>query len=167
MRSSLHPFFGFALLVLPVGCGVSTEDFARAVICGEHDDVRKIIAAGADSSVRFGGDPILLIAAHRDHAAVIEDLVAAGADIDATNNGHTAVIEAIQQNHPDSLLMLIDAGAEIDGIGYGSSVLVLAAELSHQECIDTLLVAKANADRHTSKSWTAAVSRRITGNRMP
>ena len=73
MRSSHHPFFCFALLVLPVGCGVSTEDFARAAIRGEGDNVRKMIADGADPSVRFGGDPPLLIAAHKGHAAVIEE----------------------------------------------------------------------------------------------
>ena len=98
-------------------------------------------------------------------------LIQSGTDLDALDIfGRTAMMRVAWNGDEHSevmIRMLIDAGAEIDGIGYGSSVLVLAAELSHQECIDTLLVAKANADRHTSKSWTAAVSRRITGNRMP
>ena len=127
--------------------GVSTEQFARAVIDGDRDAVKKMIDQGANPSVRFGGDPLVLIAAHKGHEGIIRDLVAGGADVNADNGGKTALVAATQQNKPGCVQALIEAGADVDAIGYGNTALMLASELGHQECLDMLIQAEADTDR--------------------
>jgi ankyrin repeat protein len=144
-------------LLLPIACGVDSEKFARAVIQGDRDAVKSMLADGADPSIRFGGDPLVLISAHKGHAEIIKDLVSAGADVDAANNGRTALVAATQQDHPECVNALIEAGTDLDAIGYGNTALMLGSEFGHLECVDLLLAAKAAPDRQNKEGWTATM----------
>jgi len=145
------------VLYLPLGCGVSSEKFARAVIKGDSAPVVSMLDKGANPSIHFGGDLLVLIAAHKGHAEILKALIAAGADVNADNNGRTALVAATQHNHPECVRVLIASGANLDAIGYGNTALMLAAELGHQECLDLLIAGNANPDRQNSKGWTATM----------
>jgi ankyrin repeat protein len=148
----------FALFVfLASACGANPETFARAIISGDQPAVQKMLAEGANPDGRFGGDPLILIAAHKGRSGIVQDLIAADAAVDANNNGRTALVAATQQNHPRCVSALIEAGANVDAMSYGNTPLMFAAELGLEEIATQLLEAKANPDRQNGKGWTATM----------
>ena len=66
---------------LASACGANPETFARAIISGDRPAVQKMLAEGANPDGRFGGDPLILIAAHKGRSGIVQDLIAADAAV--------------------------------------------------------------------------------------
>ena len=122
----------------------SLHDAAKA---GNVDQVRRLIAEGAEVDLSHGSDAPLHAAAAAGHLEVVEILVAAGADVGllgftgtplhlASAGGHLAVVER-----------LIASGAEVDAFStFGSTPLALAAQRGHFDVAVSLLAAGASVN---------------------
>ena len=132
---------------------VSTAIAARlhdAAKGGDADEVRSLVAAGADldEADRFG--PPLLHAAARGHVAIIEILVEAGADPNATSNeGATALHRASYRGDREAVAMLLAAGADPNRANHAAGLTPLhgAALGGHVECLRLLLEKGGDPDR--------------------
>ena len=90
-----------------------------AVMDGDMDRLRALIAAGADVNEHvdsLGGETALMFAAGRYVFPIwVNVLIAAGADVNATDNrGSTALVGAASSGNADSVKALIAAGAVVN-----------------------------------------------------
>ena len=119
MKSSRFCALVLAAILLAVGCKkIPPETITplyEAVLTGDIDLVRTLIARGADVNARdWRGDTPLHRAAEGGHKEVVEHLIGKGAVVDATNvHAQTALHMAAMWKHRSVVELLIanDAGA--------------------------------------------------------
>ena len=94
----------------------------RAVIHGDVEGVREMLAAGADADARNRyGQTALMVAAQRGHVRIVEALVEAGADLDVTAKYNlTALMLAIVAGHAAVARIIAGAGADLRVKGTGA-----------------------------------------------
>ncbi|MBE0612829.1 MAG: ankyrin repeat domain-containing protein [Burkholderiales bacterium] len=123
-----------------------------AVVAGDVDRARKLLAAGADCNQRNAdGATALMLAAHAGNLELVNALIAAGADVNATDErGWGPLTKAVynadlDRGFADIVQILIDAGADLEApIGFGVRPLMLAAGYGETAVVESLL--KAGAD---------------------
>ena len=118
-----------------------------AVSADNVDQVRRLLAAGADPNERHGdGATALMLAAHAGKLDLVRTLIDAGADVNLTDErGWGPLMKAaynadLDRGFADVAQALIDAGANVEAaIGYGVRPLMLAAGYGETAVVETLL----------------------------
>ncbi|KAF0221135.1 MAG: serine/threonine-protein phosphatase 6 regulatory ankyrin repeat subunit [Geobacteraceae bacterium] len=87
----------------------------EAIMWGEHDVARLLLASGADPNVGEPAKPIHIIANLAQPTQILKELIAAGADVNAQNKerGRTALHEVCyrKKDKKEVAQILLDAGA--------------------------------------------------------
>jgi len=99
-----------------------TAEWEEAVRRGSVEELRRILACGADINARSQhGQTALMLAAVAGDDLVAEWLVQQGADLDHTAKyGLSALMLAVVNNHPGIVRSLLDAGANTGLQGSGA-----------------------------------------------
>ena len=145
-----------------------TTRLHQAVYSGDHDQTRRLLAAGSDPVAAnvFGATPMML-AAVRGDAELIRLLLDAGADVESPNSeGQTALMVVARTGQLEAARLLLDHGADVharEDWG-GQTALMWAAAQSQPEMIRLLVKAGAKLDeRSTVRDW----QRRVTAEGRP
>ena len=103
------------------GCSV-TNEWEDAVRRGSIDQLRRLLASGADIDARDGyGQTALMLAAREGYATLVEWLVDHGAALDHTAKyGLSALMLAVIGGHTDVVRILTAAGADLCLRGTGA-----------------------------------------------
>jgi len=103
------------------GCSV-TKEWEDAVRRGSIDQLRRLLASGADIDARDGnGQTALMLAAREGHAKVVEWLVDHGAALNHTAKyGLSALMLAVIGDRTDVVRILTAAGADLCLRGTGT-----------------------------------------------
>lgn len=100
--------------------GPSDSALGTAVIAGATDQVRKLLAEGADpDTVTRQGHPALIHAVRSRNTVVAETLLRYGASPHAAlpSTGETALVHAARNGDDEIARLLLDRGARVDGCG--------------------------------------------------
>lgn len=182
---NLRPFVCSAFTLLALGATTSGEEASsfvlpaseqinkagewmrtplmQAVRRGNADEVRALLAAGADSNIpEWHNNTPLMHACQHVYTDIVRMLLAAGADVNARDDeGWTALMGVcVSRNNPTTEIaeMLLAAGADITPADtqYGHTALVYAAKSSKAEHVALLLKAGADATAHTGLKFCEA-----------
>jgi ankyrin repeat protein len=131
-----------------------TPLIALAARGGSADDVRLLVAAGADvGAVAEVGSSAMYWAARQGHSEVVEALARAGADCNQTNTGgKTPLWTGSCDGHLKCVEVLLEEGADVSkAANDGTTPLYLASQRGHCDVVEALLrgdadVNKANHD---------------------
>jgi ankyrin repeat protein len=128
-----------------------------AIIWGQVETVRKLIAAEADVNTRYGNsnnDTPLRDAIRVNQPGIVKLLIDANVDVNEHYaEGKTALMYAIEEEHMEIVRLLLAAGADVNaGDSYGATALIYAvSDKDKTEMVEMLLDAKADItkkDRH-------------------
>ncbi|MBP3499228.1 MAG: ankyrin repeat domain-containing protein [Akkermansia sp.] len=182
---NLRPFVCSAFALLALGATTSGEEASsfvlpaseqinkagelmrtplmQAVRRGNADEVRALLAAGADPNIpEWHNNTPLMHACQHGYTDIVRMLLAAGADVNARDDeGWTALMGVcVSRNNPTTEIaeMLLAAGADITPADtqYGHTALVYAAKSSKAEHVAMLLKAGADATAHTGLKFCEA-----------
>lgn len=95
---------------------LANPDLHSAVWRGKTEQVRALVAGGADVNTRDSdNDPLLHEAVWRGHTEVVRILVDAGADVNAKDSNNDPLLhEAIFRGHTEIVRILINAGVDVN-----------------------------------------------------
>jgi ankyrin repeat protein len=131
------------------GCHRGPESrLAIAAAAGRADEMRELIAAGADvDAADASGITALAWAARFGQPTSIDVLLASGAAIDLPcgTNDWTPLMHAVHKNRNEAARALLRAGASIRG-RHGKQALAMAAGYGNADLVQTLLDAGAAPD---------------------
>lgn len=134
---------------------------------GNLDDLRALIAAGADLEAQDGwGRTALHVAAYRSHEAAISILAAAGADMNALDRqAYDIVTIAAVANDPQIVRLALSLGSDPANVTspYDGTALIAAAHLGHHEVVEVLMASGAPADHVNNLDWTALIEAVVLG----
>lgn len=144
------------------------EAMLEAAEHGNLEEVRRLIASGADLEWRSHEDTPLIVAAQGRHTEVCRALLAAGAKINARGQGGwTALMFSAKSSADKSaamLSLLINEGADINvASDKGTTALMLAGESGQMKMCNLLLDARANVN---AKDELGTVLDRAVANRQ-
>jgi excisionase family DNA binding protein len=125
---------------------------------GDPDEVRALLAAGADPNVRDGeGWTALMLVTVKGHLDVARELLAAGADPHAQNHkGWTALRFAVSMDDAEALRLLLEAGADVnERDAAGATALMQAAREKSAESLRLLLAHGADVNVRDHSGETA------------
>lgn len=125
--------------------------FFQACFLGDVEEVRKLIAAGADVNKSIGRFSPLVLAAYLGHTDVCAELIKAGASLEKGNmkgeDRQLPLHAAVVGKRPAVCKLLLDAGVPADARDDdGVTPLVLASMWGDEEIVDMLLAAGADAN---------------------
>ena len=140
--------------------GVPGEELFNAAKTGNADEVRRLLAEGADPDLQnlwwnektqrsVTDMPTAMMAAVQGrHVEAVRALIEGGANLDARNlNGKSALDYAVTAGNSETIIMLLEAGAAFDTQNIkGFSPLMDAAYGGHSEAVRLLLEKGANPD---------------------
>ena len=121
----------------------------RAIWADTIDEVRILVAAGADVNAAGGdGEPLLYTAVWRSEPEKVQILVDAGANVDAKDTGNNPLLyTAIWRDKTEALRILVDAGADVNALdANGDPLLHEAVWREHAEVAQILIVAGADVN---------------------
>lgn len=163
----MRRFLPIAILVLHAAA-IPAMDLHEAVYAGDVQQVRQLIAAGADVGApnQFGATPMALAAVVAD-PAMLQVLLKAGADADSPNaEGETALMVVARTGNVEAAKLLLKSGANLQAREQwgGQTALMWAAAQSQPEMIRFLLSRGARVnERATVRDW----QRRVTAEGRP
>ena len=120
-----------------------------AIWRGEVDEIRALVATGADANaVDEDGNPYLLEAVWRGREEVVQVLVSAGADINARDSENNPVLHrAVWPGDAEMVQALVDLGADVNALdANGDPLLHEAVWRGHAEVAQILMVAGADVN---------------------
>ena len=122
--------------------------------------IRQLFGEDINSS-QSEGWTVLMAAAHRGHAHIVDWLISEGADPNLTrlDNDWTALMAASHAGHLEVVDRLIAAKASVDQgrTDNGWTALMLASQEGHLEVVDRLIAAKASVDLGTTDNGSTAL----------
>ncbi|HEY0404849.1 MAG TPA: ankyrin repeat domain-containing protein [Pyrinomonadaceae bacterium] len=130
----------------------------QAVINGNQEMARALLAAGADAGARSERGLSALLMLNGDTTTeMVWTLIRAGAKVNRRNNdGLSPLMVAAEVNNEPVVLALLDAGAKLNARDDdGRTALVWAAEYGRLESVRALLRAGADVNRKTKDNETA------------
>ena len=146
---------------------LSPEEMMMEAVCrGEIDEVRRLIAEGADvismSEEGASSRTPLAAAVALDCAGIVKVFLVAGANPNATNEkGETILMQASERGYIKIVKSLLAGGADPN---QGSqSALVLAVKNGRAEVVQMLLDAGANQYDTDTSSWPALMQASMNG----
>ena len=87
---------------------------------GRPEEVKTLLAAGADPEYKDYGNTALHIASKNGHEDCVKNLIAGGADVQAPGVGElTALHWASMRGHHKVVQILLEAKASVESKGYG------------------------------------------------
>ncbi len=113
-----------------------TRRLAIAVVGGQVDEARRLIGAGADPSAQLEttGQPLLVDAAIRGHAAIIALLLQSGADVNASGpDGWTPLHAAARMGHFEIVRELLERGADAERLTANGETALEVARSSNRQ----------------------------------
>lgn len=138
---------------------------------GSADDVRRLVAEGADIAETDGkGRTAVHIAAFASNEAALSAIAEAGADMNALDYQlYDAVTIAAVADDPQMVAAAIALGNRPDLITsvYVGTALIAAAHLGHHEVVDVLIQAGAPLDHVNNLGWTALMESVVLGDGGP
>ena len=162
-ESSVSTRYIVVILVSLLCLGPSSfaADEAPAVIAaaksGKADQVKALLAGGADANARGSGGAVALhYAARSGDLDMIEALVAAGAAVDArTVQDATPLLFAIEYGNKDAAALLLAKGANASAKDKeGMTPLHLAVSMNRQDLVELLLSKGADVNAANSNGET-------------
>lgn len=143
----------------------------RAAHEGDADDIRRIVAGGADPDARDpAGRTPAHVAAFASRDGALRALAEAGADLNALENGRYDVVTiAAVADDADLVALALDLGNRPDLITsiYDGTALIAAAHLGHHEVVRRLIAAGAPLDHVNNLGWTALMEAVVLGDGGP
>ncbi len=135
---------------------VSADALLQAASAGKLDEVKKLIAAGADVNAKTSfGDTALILAAFRNRGVdMVKALIDAKADVNAKNKAdETALMWAASEADLATVNALIAAKADVNAKDKkGETALMKASKV---EIVKALIAAKADVNAKDKKGETA------------
>ena len=135
---------------------VSADALFQAASAGKLDEVKKLIAAGADVNAKTPyGDTALILAVFRNAGAdVVKALIEAKADVNAKNKANeTALMWAVTESDLATVNALIAAKADVNAKDKkGETALIKAFK---GEMVKALIAAKADVNAKDNQGETA------------
>ena len=125
---------------------------------GDHEEVRALLASGADPNVEDGeGWTPLMLVTVKGHLDVARELLEAGADVHARNEkGWTALRFAVSMDDAEVLRLLLASGADVnEQDAEGGTALMQAAREKSAESLKLLLAHGADVDIRNRAGETA------------
>ena len=133
------------------------SSFPVAVITGNADAVRRLLAAGAqvDQPIMADGGTALHVAAAENDVAMVQVLLDAGADVRATNQHlRTPLMTAAGNGARECAQLLLDRGAQINAVdAYGLSPIARAIQRGRLDMLDFLADRGADLDATSNEGW--------------
>jgi excisionase family DNA binding protein len=129
-----------------------------AVRSGDHDEVKALLAAGADPNVSDDeGWTALMLVTVKGHLDVARELLTAGADVHAKNHkGWTALRFAVSMDDAEALRLLLETGADVnEPDAEGDTALMQAAREKSTESLRLLLANGADVNLRNRSGETA------------
>jgi len=129
-----------------------------AIRAGDPEEVKALLAAGADANVRDGeGWTALMLVTVKGHLEVARALLNAGADVHAKNQkGWAALRFAVSMDDAEALRLLLEAGADVNGQdAEGDTALMQAAREKSMESLKLLLAHGADVNVRNRSGETA------------
>jgi len=138
---------------------------------GDAEEIRRLLAAGADPHARDpAGRTPLHVAAFRAQGDAIRALVKGGADINAQENDRYDIITiAAVADDEATLKIALALGGNAKAITsrYDGTALIAAAHLGHDGVVRELIAAGAPLDHVNNLGWTALMESVVLGNGGP
>ncbi len=136
-------------MLIQVEAQVEVERLHQAARDGDLEQVKKLIAQGADVNASNGDEKWtpLLAAAKAGHADVINVLLKNGAKVDAGSYSYTPLYYAIWSKDAQAVRALISGGADVNAKNEnGWTPLHYAAREGHKEIVELLLAHDADVN---------------------
>lgn len=138
---------------------------------GDVNEIRRLVAAGADLDVRDGSlrTPAHL-AAFGSHDDVLIELAKAGADMNALESRIYDVLTiAAVADDPEmvSLAMALGNAPNLITSVYDGTALIAAAHLGHHDVVARLVAGGAPLDHINNLAWTALIEAVVLGDGGP
>ena len=143
-------------LALPAtGAQPAPDDFVVAVVNDRVQELKRMLAAGADPDMLDNnGDPVLVIAVRAGNAASVDVLLATRLNVNArTKFGDTAMMVAALSGRLDLVKKLRARGAEINATGW--TPLIYAATGGRDDVVRYLLAEGADINAASPNGTTA------------
>ncbi|MFZ4809565.1 MAG: ankyrin repeat domain-containing protein [Hyphomicrobiaceae bacterium] len=138
---------------------------------GDADEIRKLLAAGANPNARDpAGRTPLHVAAFLARGDALRALVKGGADVDAQENDRYDIITiAAVADDVATLKVALALGGNAKAITsrYDGTALIAAAHLGHDGVVRELIAAGAPLDHVNNLGWTALMESVVLGNGGP
>ena len=142
------------------GLHATDSDVADAVMRGDRETARELLADGADvNAPQADGAPALHWAVYRGDTSIVTLLIDAGADVGAANrNGATPLSLASSRGDTAALVALIDAGADPNEQDlFGRTPLMRAARTGIVDALAVLLDRGADVNTEEALRGTTAL----------
>jgi ankyrin repeat protein len=145
-------------------------ELIRAAEAGDEAAVKRLLAQGADVSVRDArGRTALVAATYGNRVEVARALIAGGADVNAQDDlRNSAFLLAGASGYLEILRLTLAAGADLKSTNrYGGTALIPACHYGHVETVRELLKTKIDIDHVNNLGWTALLEAVILGDGGP
>jgi ankyrin repeat protein len=133
---------------------------ALAARGGSADDVRLLVAAGADvGAVDTLGQSAMYLAAQQGHAGVVEALARAGADCNQVDTGGTTPLRIGSSNgHLRCVEFLLKQGADVNKVtNDGNTPLFMASQNGYCDVVEALLRGGADVNKARNDGATPLI----------
>ena len=122
--------------------GKNGDELREAAKAGRHEEVDRLIRAGASVDIQDEyGNAALIESSRNGHGSIVDSLLRAGASVDIQDDdGYTALICASSNGHGSIVDSLFRAGASVDIQNkYGNTALIWASSNGHGSIVDSLI----------------------------
>ena len=147
------------------------KGFHAAVAAGDHEGVRRLMAAGnnVNATDAHGRTPLMIAAYQRDRKA-LRALVRGGGNLNAVDRQHYDVLTiaaVLDDSAMVTLAISLGADAGLVTSPYKGTALIAAAHLGHVEVVQALIDGKAPLDHVNNLDWTALIEAIVLGDSGP